>query len=310
MRGNYYVDRLVYGVSDKHDTALVMNPGETITLKLQNAYGKSFSSVEEFEAFLSDDNKEEKKRLNHPCTGPIEVRTDQENISLAIQILDSKATRGYQSVSKSTGFLKDEYTMRSCDVIDIADDQKLKFKDGDLILKTHPKLGFIATLDHEDRSPGRACENGGNIDLNYLDKGSIIYLPVNNDRARFLVGDLHACQGNGEAAGIAIEADGEVTLKVDIVDKINFPVIDDKHRMIIVGWGASPEQCFKQATENTIEYFKRVFPFCDWEEVDIYKFISAEGNLVLGNSTGNVVTCGMVFYKKRLFNKYNFPVFG
>ena len=235
MRGHHYVNKLVYGVSDNLETALVINPGETITLELKNAYGKSFSSVEEFEAFLSEENNEEKKRLNHACTGPIEVRTDQKDISLAIQILGSKATKGYQSISKSTGFLKNDYTTRSCDVIDIADDQKLLFKDGDLILNTHPKIGFIATLDSEDRSAGRACENGGNIDLNYLDKGSIIYLPVNSSRARFLVGDLHACQGNGEAAGIAIEADGEVTLKVDIVDKINFPVIDDKHRIIIVG---------------------------------------------------------------------------
>lgn len=301
------VHKKFYSLDNSIESAAVVEPGEVFTLHLQNAFGESFQSEEEFISFLSDD--ERKKKCNHPCTGPIEVRTDEENISLAIHILDTKATRGYQCVSKSTGLLKEQFKERSCTLMHFENDHRIKYKE-DLIINTHPKIGFISTFDNQVRSPGRTCENGGNIDLNYLDKGSTIYLPVNDKRARFAVGDLHACQGNGEAAGIAIEADGEVTLKVDIVDKINFPIIRDSRRLIMVGWGENIEQCLKKCAENTRSYLRRVFPFCDWDEADIYKFISAEGNLVLGNSTGKVITAGMVFYQKRLLNKYDFPIFG
>jgi len=303
------VDSLVYSIDDAHESTCVIEPGECITLKLQNAFGKSFTTPEEFASFLSADNQQEKKALNHPCTGPIEVKTSEKNISLAIHIVDAKATKGYQCISKSTGLLKEKFLERSCRIIEFSDDQTVSFKDQDLIVKTHPKIGFISTIDDQIRSVGRACENGGNIDLNYLDKGSTIYLPVNSSRARFLVGDLHACQGNGEAAGSALEADGMVMLQVDVVDKINFPVIDDKHRLIIVGWGERIEAALKQSVENALVYFSRVFPCCHWSQNEIYKLISAEGNLVIGNATGHITTCGMVFYKKRLVNKFGFQIF-
>jgi len=123
------------------------------------------------------------------------------------------------------------------------------------------------------------------------------------------VGDLHVCQGNGEACGIAVEADGEATLKVDLVDKIDFPVLDHNNYLVIVGWGDNMENSIACSVENTILYLQRVFPFCDWRRGEIYKFISADGNITMGNATGKVVTSGVFFYKRRVKNKYEFPIF-
>lgn len=296
-----------YKINPAAETLMTVSPGEVFTLPVQNAFGRSFLTTQEFETFLA--NEEDKRKFNHPCTGPIEINTDQKNISLAITLVDLKATRGYQCISHSTGVLKEQYTERQCAIYDVCDNNLLCFKGNDLYMRGSPKLGFICTMDHELRSCGRASENGGNIDLNFLDKGSVIYLPVNAERPRILVGDLHVCQGNGEAAGTGIEADGEVTLKVDIVDKINFPIINHKDYLVIVGWGVTVDDSLKKSVENCITFLSRAFPFCDWHKGEIYKFISAEGNLIMGNSTGNVKTCGTVFYKKRLKNKCQFPVF-
>ena len=300
------ISEVQYKIDKKCSPVAVVNPGEVFTLKVQNAFGKSFETIDEFETFLAND--EDKRKHNHPCTGPVEIRTDKNEISLAITLVDLKATRGYQCISKSTGILKENFSARQCTIYDVKDDNILRFKDEDLLMRGSPKLGFITTIDDTVRSCGRTSENGGNIDLNFLDKGSVIYLPVNADCARILVGDLHVCQGNGEAAGMGVEADGEVTLKVSIVDKINFPVINHKDYLVIVGWGATVDECLKKSVENTIQFLQRVFPFCDWNEGEIYKFISAEGNLTMGNSTGAIKTCGTVFYKRRLKNKCHFPV--
>ena len=46
---------------------------------------------------------------------------------------------------------------------------------------------------------------GGNLDFKHLVAGSTLYLPVFNEGALFYTGDGHACQGDGEVDGTAIE---------------------------------------------------------------------------------------------------------
>ncbi|MCB1135664.1 MAG: acetamidase/formamidase family protein, partial [Chlamydiia bacterium] len=242
----------VHRIKPCHETRLKVHPGQAFSLPLLNAFGKRFETLTEFEAFLSPDNEEEKSRLNHPCTGPIEIVTDRKNISLAITIVDMHVDRGYQCISKSTGLLKGEFTERECAIYDVAKDGGLYFNGDDIIMRGSPKLGFITTMDDQERSAGRACQNGGNLDMNLLDRGATIYLPVNAEVPRILVGDLHVCQGNGEACGIAVEADGEVTLRVEIVDKIDFPVIQHKDYLVLMGWGDTMEQSLACSVRNTI----------------------------------------------------------
>ncbi|PCH55427.1 MAG: hypothetical protein COC15_04345 [Legionellales bacterium] len=300
-------------ISNKADinlqSQLKVNPGQIFTVSLLNGFGKKFTTVDEFTNFLDPKNIKEKKQLNHPCAGPIEINAKIHNNSLAIHIVDLKATKGYQCISRSTGILKNQFCDRECAIYELEKDGSLSFRGNDVIMRGTPKLGFVTTLDSEERSLGRACQNGGNLDINLLDKGSTIYLPVNADTAKILVGDLHICQGNGEACGIAIEADGEATLKVDLVDKIDFPVIDHKDYLVIVGWGNNMEDSVACSVENAICYLQRVFPFNDWSRGEIYKFVSAEGNITMGNATGKVVTSGVHFYKRRIKNQYGFPIF-
>jgi len=303
------ISQKVYKIDPLLPPCTKVRLGEIFTVEVQNAFGKSFETIEEFEQFMSCENEEEKRQINHPCTGPIEVITDQTNISLAINIVDFKITRGFQCISKSTGLLKDRFHKRECIIYPADPDGSLQFHNNDLHMRGSPKLGFITTIDDHVRSPGRCSENGGNLDFNFLDKGSTIYLPVNYITPLVLVGDLHICQGNGEAAGIAVEADGEITLNITAVDKIDFPVIDHKNSLVIVGWGDSLEEALQKSVENAIKYLRRIFPFCDWDDGEIYEFISAEGNLTAGNITGNTKTFGVVFVKQRTANKFSFPVF-
>ena len=46
---------------------------------------------------------------------------------------------------------------------------------------------------------------GGNLDFKHLVAGATLYLPVFNEGALFYTGDGHACQGDGEVDGTAIE---------------------------------------------------------------------------------------------------------
>lgn len=59
--------------------------------------------------------------------------------------------------------------------------------------------------------------HGGNIDINLMTEGAILYLPVQVAGALAYVGDPHFAQGDGEVALTALEAPLRATLRFDVV---------------------------------------------------------------------------------------------
>lgn len=60
-------------------------------------------------------------------------------------------------------------------------------------------------------------ENGGNMDIKNLSRGSRLYLPVFVDGALFSAGDYHFAEGDGEVTWNAIEMDGAGWFKFDVI---------------------------------------------------------------------------------------------
>jgi formamidase len=78
-----------------------------------------------------------------------------------------------------------------------------------------------------------ARENGGNMDVKELGRGSRIFLPVYVDGALLSVGDLHYSQGDGKITGLGgVKISGWVDLHVELIPngmerlQINSPVIE------------------------------------------------------------------------------------
>ena len=61
--------------------------------------------------------------------------------------------------------------------------------------------------------------HGGNIDINLLTEGAVLYLPVQVDGALAYVGDPHFAQGDGEVALTALEASLRATLRFEVVPR-------------------------------------------------------------------------------------------
>jgi acetamidase/formamidase len=61
--------------------------------------------------------------------------------------------------------------------------------------------------------------HGGNIDINLLTEGSVLYLPVQVPGALAYVGDPHFAQGDGEVALTALEASLRATLRFEVVPR-------------------------------------------------------------------------------------------
>jgi acetamidase/formamidase len=61
--------------------------------------------------------------------------------------------------------------------------------------------------------------HGGNIDINLLTVGSVLYLPVQVEGALAYIGDPHFAQGDGEVALTAMEASLRATLRFEVVSE-------------------------------------------------------------------------------------------
>jgi acetamidase/formamidase len=72
------------------------------------------------------------------------------------------------------------------------------------------------TLRPHSVPPG---SHGGNIDINLLVTGTVLYLPVQVDGALAYIGDPHFAQGDGEVALTALEASLRATLRFEVVPR-------------------------------------------------------------------------------------------
>ncbi|MET0296093.1 MAG: acetamidase/formamidase family protein, partial [Microbacterium sp.] len=84
-----------------------------------------------------------------------------------------------------------------------------------------PFLGTMGVAVAGDQRPHSVPPgaHGGNIDINLLVEGSVLYLPVQVDGALAYVGDPHFAQGDGEVALTALEASLRATLRFDVVPR-------------------------------------------------------------------------------------------
>ncbi|WP_375386659.1 acetamidase/formamidase family protein [uncultured Microbacterium sp.] len=84
-----------------------------------------------------------------------------------------------------------------------------------------PFLGTMGVAVAGDERPHSVPPgpHGGNIDINLLVEGSILYLPVQVVGALAYVGDPHFAQGDGEVALTALEASLRATLRFEVVPR-------------------------------------------------------------------------------------------
>lgn len=87
-----------------------------------------------------------------------------------------------------------------------------------------PLAPFLGTMGVAVAGPDRPHSvppgaHGGNIDINLLVEGTVLYLPVQVPGALAYVGDPHFAQGDGEVALTALEASLRATLRFDVVPR-------------------------------------------------------------------------------------------
>ncbi len=154
--------------------------------------------------------------------------------------------------------------------LDVAN-KRAEFAPG-IVLPLRPFPGTLAVgIDPDDPSPRkggvkepmapvstlRPWKNGSNMDINELQEGSTIFIPVFLEGGLIWTGDSHCLQGNGEVNLTALEcAFKEIRLQAIVRKdmKLTWPRIETKTHWIMVGFDEDLGKAMVNATRETVEF--------------------------------------------------------
>lgn len=194
------------------------NPGETLEFAIQDASGGQLT-----EHSTSADVPNFDFSRTNPVNGPVYIEGAEPGDVLSVEVLDfQESAWGWTGILPGFGLLADDFTDPWLHISHY-DRTSVAFTP-EIALPTRPFTGTIGLAPaepglHSVVPPRRV---GGNLDIRDLTRGSKLYLPVEVPGALFSVGDTHACQGDGEVCGTAVETAMNVQLKFGLIKGANF----------------------------------------------------------------------------------------
>jgi acetamidase/formamidase len=128
---------------------------------------------------------------------------------------------------------------------------------------------------------------------------SITYLPVRTAGARVFIGDAHACQGDGEVCGVAVEYATTTTIRVDLIKrwKIDWPRLENSQVIMAIGSARPLEDATRIAYKELVLWLAAEYGYDKW---DAYMMLSQCGKVRLGNFVDPKYTVGAAITKNYL----------
>ena len=244
----------------------------------------------------------------HILTGPIHVEGAQPGDMLEVRVLDVaiRVPYGVNATGPGSGAVPDLLTKAEQKIIHLDLKRNVALFARDVEVPLAPFMGIVAVappprLKRVSTKPPGAF--GGNIDFKHLVAGSTLYLPVFNEGALFYTGDGHACQGDGEVDGTAIEISLTPTLQL-IVHKgagksMNWPRAEDAANCYSMGMGPTLDEALKNAIREAVDFLKGR---AGLSTAEAYALCSLAVDFRIGEAVNNVqLVYGVI--PKRLFRQ-------
>ena len=197
----------------QHEPVLSIRSGDTIGFDVRDAADGQLDSYRNGDPIPDRDGSR-----SYPLRGPIMVDGAEPGDVLEIEPLEfTPLGWGFTASRPGAGLLPNDFTEPHIYKWDLSNGQTADFLDVATV-PLRPFLGVLAcTPATAEPLPVMPPGNfGGNMDIRDLVVGTKIYLPVGLSGARFMFGDPHAAQGDGEVCVTAIEAPLSGCLKVTL----------------------------------------------------------------------------------------------
>jgi amidase len=299
QQGQYH-----YTIGPYSEPVLTIKPGDRVIVETRDA----------FEGVIQTEQDMPSAKLTlpfvNPQNGPIMVEGAQKGDALAVYI-ESMIPRGPNprgtccmipefgalSGTTYTALLTDPLPEK---VRKINLDEEYVYWSERVTLPYRPHLGTLSCSPEIDSINSLTPDShGGNMDLPDMGPGSIAYLPVRSPGARLFIGDAHACQGDGEICGVAVEYASTTTITVDLIKgwAIDWPRLETDDAIMAIGSARPLEDATRIAYRELIRWIVKEYGFDQW---DAYMMLSQCGKVRLGNVVDPKYTVGAAINKRYL----------
>jgi amidase len=296
-----------YTMGPYSDPVLHIEPGDRIVVETRDA----------FEGAIKTEHDKVTQKCTmpflNPQNGPIMIKGAEKGDAVAVYI-ESMVPRGENPratcamIPEFGGLTGTYYTATLNDPLPeiirkIYVDEKWVYWSDRVTLPYKPHIGTLSCSPEIDSISSLTPDNhGGNMDLPDMGPGSITYLPVRSPGGRLFIGDAHACQGDGEICGVAVEYATVTTIRVDLIKawKIEWPRLENEEVIMTIGSTRPLEDATRIAYRELIYWMERDYGFNKW---DAYMMLSQCGKVRLGNVVDPKYTVGAAISKKYLAKK-------
>jgi amidase len=155
-------------------------------------------------------------------------------------------------------------------------------------LPARPFVGTIGVAPKRERrmTLSQSPDYVGDIDLPDLTTGSTLHVKVHHPGGLLSLGDVHAVQGEGEFAGIAVEVDGLITVRIDVTRANEsvvgrLPLLSDgtKFGAIAAFQGTPTTSCIRAAAVELTQILVRL----GMSLQDALQYLSVAAKVRIGN---------------------------
>jgi amidase len=238
-------EKSVLSMSPKNEPALRVESGSTVVFETYDCFSNKIGSKSDLFSSVGWDS------IN-PATGPLYVKKAEPHDILKIEILDIViGEKGVMTTAPNFGVLGELIKEERTKIIPIKNGKAI-FNDK-IQIPIQPMIGVLGVAPaKEDILTGTPGDHGANMDCKRLVKGSKLYLPVNVEGALICMGDLHAVQGDGEIVVCGVEIPGEVTVRVNVIKNIWWPVpmLDEGDSIMTIASDNLLDDAAKTATKK------------------------------------------------------------
>jgi len=293
-----------YTIGPCSDPVLHVRPGDRVVVDTRDAFEGAVKTEQDLPS------KVLRMPFVNPQNGPIMVEGADKGDVLAVYI-ESMAPRGSNprgtcamipqfgalSGTNLTALLADSLPeiVRKIDL-----DEDGVYWSKRVTLPYRPQIGTLSCSPQIDSINTLTPDShGGNMDLPDMGPGSITYLPVRTAGARLFIGDAHACQGDREVCGTAVEYAGTTTIQVDVIKgwNLEWPRLENETRIMCIGSARPLEGATRIAYRDLVLWMEAEYGFDRW---DAYMMLSQCGLVRLGNFADPKYTVGAGIEKKYL----------
>jgi acetamidase/formamidase len=276
-----------FGWNRDNPPAVRLAPGETVEFHPVDSSGGQLNAKSD----LADLARLDFAKVN-PVAGPVYVEGAEPGDAIKVTLLDFVPSGwGWTANIPGFGLLADQFKDPALHIwkYDASSLAPAMYGPGGRV-PLKPFCGTIGLAPAEAGShsivPPRRM--GGNMDIRDMSAGTELYLPVEVAGGLFSVGDTHACQGDGEVCGTAIESPCSVAAKFDLVKGANLafprfttpgPVsrhLDVKGYEVTTGIGPDLMEGAKAAVSGMIDLLSSRY---NMNPVEAYMLCSVCGDL-------------------------------